>query len=80
MSQEKVDRNKDLKANKKKIVAREKKKHIATVICSWAVVIVLAGWLGYSAYSAYENSKPIETIYANLDAINEYSNNLNSVE
>lgn len=80
MSQAKVDRYKEEKANRKKIMAQEKRKHIASVICGWVVAVALVGWAGYSAYRAYENSKPMETIYADLDAINDYVNGLDSEE
>ena len=80
MSQAKVDRNKEQKANRKKIVAQEKRKHLVGVICGWAVAIALIGWAGYSAYGIYEKNQPVETIYANLDAINEYTASLDKTE
>lgn len=80
MSQAKVERYKEEKANRKKIMAREKRKHIASVICGFAVAIAVVGWAGYSAYSAYEKSKPMETIYANLDAINDYTSSFDTEE
>lgn len=76
MSQEKVDRYKAEKANRKKIMARERRMHLLAVVCGWAVVIGIVGWAGYSAYNIYENSKPMETIYANLDSINDYMQSL----
>lgn len=76
MSQEKVDRYKAEKANRKKIMARERRMHLLAVVCGWAVVIGIVGWAGYSAYNIYENSKPMETIYANLDPINDYMQSL----
>lgn len=76
MSQEKVDRYKAEKANRKKIIARERRMHLLAVVCGWAVVIGIVGWAGYSAYNIYENSKPMETIYANLDPINDYMQSL----
>ena len=35
---------------------------------------------GYSGYHAYEKSRPIKTIYADLDAINNYMDTLNTEE
>lgn len=78
MSQAKVDRYKEEKANRKKIMKMEKRKHVAGIICGWAVFAAIAGWAGYSAYSYYEDNKPMETIYADLDAINDYINGLDS--
>lgn len=80
MSQAKVDRYKEEKANRKKIMAQEKRKHIAAMICGWAVAIAIVGWAGYSAYSIYENKKPVETIYADLDSVNEYLESLSTEE
>ena len=78
MSQAKVDRYKQEKANRKQIIAREKRMHRLSVICGWAIAAAIIGWAGYSAYNIYENSRPIETIYANLDSINEYMDSLNA--
>ncbi|MGN0348663.1 MAG: hypothetical protein ACI4DR_03920 [Roseburia sp.] len=80
MSQAKVDRNKEQKANRKQIMAREKRQHFAAVACIWAILIAIAGWAGYSAYGIYQNNQPIEKIYVNLDAIDEYTATLNGVE
>lgn len=80
MSQAKVNRNKEMKANRKKIVAQEKRKHLAAVICGWVIAIALVGWAGYSAYGIYEKNQPMETIYANLDAINDYAGSLDEAE
>lgn len=80
MSQAKVDRYKQEKANRKKIMAQEKRKHLLAVVCGWVIVIAIVGWAGFSAYNAYENSRPVETIYANLDSINSYMASLSAAE
>lgn len=72
MSQAKVERYKQEKANRKKIMAQEKRKRITAIVCGWVIAIAVVGWAGYSAYRTYENNKPMETVYANLDAINDY--------
>lgn len=72
MSQAKVDRYKEEKANRRKNMARQKRNHVIAVICGWVVAIAIVGWAGYSAYNIYESKKPVETVYANLDAINDY--------
>ncbi len=61
MSQAKVDRYKEEKANRKKILAKEKRKRIAGTICGWLIALLIVGWAGYSGYNAYEKSKPIKT-------------------
>jgi len=77
MSQAKVDRYKEEKANRKKILAKEKRKRIAGTICGWLIALLI---VGYSGYNAYEKSKPIKTIYADLDAINNYMDTINTEE
>lgn len=80
MSQAKVDRNKQEKANRKKTVARQKRNHLIAVVCGWVIAIAIVGWAGVSAYNIYESKKPVETIYANLDAINDYMASLDTEE
>ncbi len=78
MSQAKVNRYKEEKANRRQIMAREKRNHRIAVFCGWAVAAALIGWAGYSAYGIYEDSRPMETVYANLDPINDYMATLNT--
>ena len=75
MSQAKVDRYKEEKKNRKKIMAKEKRMRIAGYV---AGCLVAAGIIGYSGYSAYEANKPMETIYANLDSVTDYMSSLNA--
>lgn len=77
MSQAKVDRYKEEKKNRKKIMAKEKRMRIAGYIVGCLVAVRIIGWAGYSGYSAYEASKPMETIYANLDSVTDYMSSLN---
>lgn len=78
MSQEKVDRYKEEKHNRKKTIARQKRQRFAGRIAGIAVCAAIIGWAGYSGYRSYENSKPVETIYVNLDAISDYINGLDA--
>lgn len=80
MSQAKVDRYKQEKANRKKIMAREKLKHNLSVFAGCVVLAALLGWAGYSVYGIYENNRPTVTTYANLDAVNDYLNGLTTTE
>ncbi len=77
MSQAKVERYKEEKMNRKKIMAQEKRKRIAGYVVGCLVGVAIIGWAGYSGYNAYENSKPMETVYVNLESINDYMNTLN---
>lgn len=78
MSQAKVDQRKELKANRKQIVARQKKHHMLTLCCGWALLIAVLGWAGYSAYGIYESNQP--AVYTDLDSINDYVSSLNATE
>ena len=78
MSQAKVDRYKEEKKNRKKIMAKEKRMRIAGYVASCLVAAGIIGWAGYSGYSAYEANKPMEPIYANLDSVTDYMSSLNA--
>lgn len=78
MSQAKVDRYKQEKRNRKQIMAREKRQHIAVCTAGCVLAAAIVGWAGYSGYRAYQNSRPLETIYVNLDSINDYMTQLNA--
>ena len=78
MSQAKVDRYKEEKKNRKKIMAKEKRIRIAGYTAGCLVIAAIIGWASYSGYNAYEASKPMETIYANLDSVTDYMSSLNA--
>ena len=50
MSQEKVNRYKEEKANRKELLAKEKKKQAMMKAGAGVVVLALVCWLGYSVY------------------------------
>ena len=56
MSQAKVDKYKNEKANRKKTNARNKVKRVIARIVAAAAVVALVGWGGYSGYQYYETS------------------------
>ena len=62
MSQAKVDKYKNEKANRKKTNARNKVKRVIARIVAAAAVIALVGWGGYSGYQYYEKSRPVNSI------------------
>ena len=80
MSQAKVDRYKQEKANRKKIMAREKVKRVLTRICLTAVRAVIVGWAGITVYQIYEEKKPSKTIYTDVSAAADYMNSLSTEE
>ena len=46
MSQAKVEQYKKDKANRKKIMAKEKAKRIAGRTCAWVILLAIVGWAG----------------------------------
>ena len=82
MSQEKVDRYKEEKANRKQIMRKQKRMHIVRNAVMGLVVLTLVGWLGYSAYGLYEEKQPREVAEVDYTAVNAYlqSLSLNSGE
>ncbi|MGN0142439.1 MAG: hypothetical protein ACI4AD_09425 [Roseburia sp.] len=76
MSQAKVDRYKEEKANRKKTMAKEKRRHKLNVALGCLVAAAIVCWAGFSGYRVYENNKPVKTVYTNLDALEEYMTSL----
>ena len=75
MSQEKVDRYKEQKANRKEIMQKEKcqetvRKTIAAVVC-----VICIGWIGYSVWGI-ANRPDTTGSEVNLDAYTDYLNDL----
>lgn len=76
MSQEKVARYKEEKANRKATIKKEKRKHFFRTCIVSVVALGLVGWIGYSAYSLYENSRPRQMAEVDYSEINTYIDNL----
>ena len=78
MSQAKVDKYKNEKANRKKTNARNKVKRVIARIVAAAAVIALVGWGGYSGYQYYEKSRPVNYYYADISAVSDYLQGLST--
>lgn len=76
MSQEKVDRYKKEKANRKKIMRREKAMSLVRKLILTVAALALIGWLGYSAYDIHEANKERVVAEVNYDAVTDYLNSL----
>ena len=63
MSQAKVEQHKKDKANRKKIMAKERVQRLAVRICAVVVLVAIVGWAGYTGYQYYESTRPTKTIY-----------------
>lgn len=76
MSQAKVDQYKKEKANRKAIMAKEKRNRMISKIC-WSVVgVVLLVWVGFSSVNFVQENRPVETIYCDTTALDSYLNSL----
>ena len=76
MSQEKVDRYKQEKANRKKIMHKQRMMGIIRKCVLSLAGLVLVAWLGFSAYDMYESGK--ERVVAEVDysSVTDYMNSL----
>ena len=80
MSQAKVEQHKKDKANRKKIMAKERAQRIATRVCAIVVLVAIVGWAGYTGYQYYESTRPTKTIYTDTSALNGYIQGLDSTQ
>ena len=80
MSQEKVDRYKQEKANRKKIMRRQKAMSIVRKGVLVLAALALVAWLGYSAYDMYESGKERTVAEVNYDAVTDYLNGLTATD
>ena len=74
MSQAKVDRYKEEKRNRAKLIKKAKR--------LTAIAVVMIGWVGMSVYTSIENSnedtETLETYTLNASALDDYINGLSA--
>ena len=77
MSQQKVNRYKEEKANRKEILAKEKRKRTQVKICASVIALFLVCWLGYSVYdmATRPDSSAVEL---DVTALDEYLSSMNT--
>ena len=80
MSQAKVEQHKKDKANRKKIMAKERAQRIAARVCAIVVLVAIVGWAAYTGYQYYESTRPTKTIYTNTSDLNNYIQSLDGTE
>lgn len=80
MSQEKVDRYKQEKANRKKNLQKAKRKRLAAYSGVVLVVVLIAAWITYSGINSYTRSQAAQKTPVNLNAITDYMTGLNAPE
>ena len=69
MSQAKVDRYKQEKANRKEIMKKEKTASVIRKTVAAVVAIAVIGWAGYSAINAYNSYQPNEKVEVDYTAV-----------
>lgn len=73
MSQAKVDRYKQEKANRKQTLKKEKMQKILRRCAAAVVAVALIAGFGYSGYNIYESKKPKEEISVDYSAMTSLS-------
>lgn len=84
MSQEKVDRYKEEKANRQQIMKKQKLRTLFYKGIAGLVCLLVVWWIGYSVYQDKQEKAEAEknavAAEINLDAITEYMNSLGTEE
>ena len=76
MSQAKVDKYKKEKANRKEIMAKEKRQKSITKFCAGVICGLLVAWIGVSTAEFVYESRPKDKIYVQTTEIDKYLENL----
>lgn len=80
MSQEKVARYKEEKANRKKLMKKAKRKAVLMKLAASLVAIALVVLIGTSAYSKYEENKKRPSVTVDYSAVQDYIQTLSAEE
>lgn len=78
MSQEKVDRYKQEKANRKQTMRKEKTMRTVRGMVAGIIFAALVAWLGYSAIGLYTQSQPRKVAEVDYTAVDSYLQSLNT--
>ena len=76
MSQEKVDRYKQEKANRKKIMHKQRMMGVLRKCVLSLAGLALVAWLGFSAYDMYESGKERVVVETDYTPITDYMDSL----
>lgn len=79
MSQEKVDRYKQEKANRDKLLKKQKRNKMLTKLGGLAVCLVIVGWVGFSAFNKFY-TPPVKNYEVKTTAVDDYLQGLNETE
>ena len=78
MSQQKVDKYKQDKANRSQIMKKQKRAFKIEVLAIGLVVVGLLGWFGHSYYDRVESLKPPVEYPVDSGAVDDYMSELNA--
>lgn len=78
MSQEKVAKYKEEKANRKAIMRKQKIAKIARNSIVALILVLVVGWIAGSGVKYYRDNKPREVVEVDYNTLNEYVNGLNA--
>ena len=76
MSQEKVDRYKEQKANRKEMMKKAKRKSIIRNSIASVVLVAVIGWVGYSGVTYIIAHQPRQEVDVNYTSVNDYVESL----
>ena len=72
MSQEKVTKYKETKANRKETMKKQKQAKMLRNTVMAVVAVAVLGWVGYSAVDYYQNNQPRESVEVDYSAVDDY--------
>lgn len=78
MSQQKVDRYKQSKANRQQLIKKEKMVHRFEMIAVAVVVVGILGWFGTSVYTRIQESAPATEYVLDISSVEGYLNGLHA--
>ncbi len=76
MSQEKVAKYKESKANRKELMKKEKQARQVRRVVAGVVCAVVLAWVGYSAVTYLQENQPRQEVQVDYTAIDEYADTL----
>ena len=80
MSQQKVDKYKERKANRIELMKKEKRNVRLEILAMASVVVVLMGWFGYSYLGRVAATKPPKEYVIDSGAVDDYLTGLTATE
>ncbi len=72
MSQEKVAKYKEEKANRKSLVKKQKMQKLVGPVVASLVCVVLVGWIAWSAADTYDRNKKPDNVEVSYEALSDY--------